>query len=262
MIKGQEKICSFIDSCDLDEFPRSLMLIGEKGAGKHLITSYIANKYNLQTLDITDNISLEIIDQINERVSPYLYIIRINSLSIKEENTILKLLEEPLKNAYLILLTETDNGILPTILNRCQCWRLQNYNKDFLKEFLNEDNNELLSIATTPGQIIELQGSNFKEMHLLCNKIITKITEANLPNILTINNKIAYKDEKDKFDYKLIFLLLKELLCTYYKTYNDIKYLKGYLSLNELIKAIKNITIDPKNLFDKWLLEYREIARS
>ena len=262
MIAGQERICSFIDSSTLDEFPRSLMLIGERGSGKHLICSYISNKFNLECLDISELISLELIEQINERVTPYLYIIKINSLTVKEENTILKLLEEPLKNAYLVLLTETDNGILPTILNRCQTWRLQNYSKEFLSTFLKEDNVELLNIATTPGQILEMQSNNFKDMYALCNKIITKIPEANIPNILTISNKLAFKDEKDKFNYKLTLLLIRELLLFYYKQDNNLKYLKAYILLNDLLKTIKNVTIDPKPLFDKWLLEMREIMRN
>jgi hypothetical protein len=261
MIQGQEKICKFIDNCSIDDFPRSLMLIGEKGSGKHLICSYICNKFKLESLDITDTISLDLIEKINERVSPYLYIIRINSLSIKEENTILKLLEEPLKNAYLVLLTETANGILPTILNRCQMWRLQNYSKEFLRSFLKEDNPSLLNIANTPGQIIEMEGSNFNEMYALCDKIINKITEASVPNVLTITNKLAFKDEKDKFDYRLTLLLLRELFCNYYKEYSHNKYLQGYFSINDLIKNLENVTIDPKLLFDRWLLTIRDLMK-
>ncbi|MBO5712269.1 MAG: hypothetical protein J6R47_05460 [Acholeplasmatales bacterium] len=261
MIKGQERICSFIDNCSLDDFPRSLMLIGERGSGKHLLCNYICQRFNLESLDITEDISLDLIDKINERVTPYLYIIKINSLNIKDENTILKLLEEPLKNAYLVLLTETTNGILPTILNRCQPWRLQNYSKEFLKSFLKEDNPDLLNIATTPGQILQMQGNNFKDMYILCDKIINKIAEASIPNILTISNKIGFKDEKDKLNYQLTLLLIKELLCKYYRDYSDIRYLKGYSILNQLLKDLKNATIDPKPLFDKWLLDFRSIMK-
>lgn len=261
MIKGQEKICSIIDKCTLDEFPRSLMLVGDKGAGKHLLCEYICNRFNLQSIDITENISLDLIDQINERVSPYLYIIKINTISIKDENTILKLLEEPLKNAYIILLSESENGILPTIINRCQVWRLQNYSKEQLKSFLTCTNEELLEIASTPGQIIELQNSNFIDMFDLCNKIICKIHEASIPNILTISNKIAFKDEKGKFDYHLILSLLQNLLVKYYKDFSNSSYLKGYILLNDFIKTLKNATIDPKPLFDKWLLQFRAIMK-
>ena len=78
MIIGQEIICNKIDKSTLDTFPRTLMLVGSKGAGKHLICSYIADKFNLMQLDITDEISLELIDEISQRVEPYLYLIRVN----------------------------------------------------------------------------------------------------------------------------------------------------------------------------------------
>ena len=47
MILGQEKICAKIDALTLDSFPRSLMLVGAKGSGKHLITEYVSKKFNL-----------------------------------------------------------------------------------------------------------------------------------------------------------------------------------------------------------------------
>ena len=115
MVTGQEKICNQIDKLTLDSFPRSLMLVGSKGAGKHLIVDYIANKFNLQVIDITTTLDQDSIEELYNRVEPYLYIIQANELSVKEENTILKFVEEPLKNSYIILLAETAIGILPTI---------------------------------------------------------------------------------------------------------------------------------------------------
>ena len=102
MILGQEKICNQIDKLTLDSFPRSLMLVGPKGAGKHLIVDYVSKKFNLQVIDITTTLDQESIEDLYNRVEPYLYIIRANELTVKEENTILKFLEEPLKNSYIV----------------------------------------------------------------------------------------------------------------------------------------------------------------
>ena len=119
MIIGQEIICNKIDNSTLDTFPRTLMLVGAKGAGKHLICSYIADKFKLMQLDITDEISLDLIDEISQRVEPYLYLIRVNDISIKEQNIILKFLEEPLANSFIVLLAEATGDILDTVMNRC-----------------------------------------------------------------------------------------------------------------------------------------------
>ena len=177
MVQGQEKICNLIDKSTLDTFPRTLMLVGPQGGGKHLICKYIAEKFNLQMMDITDSLDLETIDNIYQRVEPYLYIILANSISVKEENTILKFLEEPLKNSYIILLAETDMGILQTILNRCQIWHLQNYKREFLAQFLTEDADNaeyILELAQTPGQVQQLTSTNFVEMIELVDKILNK----------------------------------------------------------------------------------------
>ena len=54
MIRGQEKICNRIDSLTIDTFPRTLLLLGEYGSGKHTIVKYISNKFNLNIEDICE----------------------------------------------------------------------------------------------------------------------------------------------------------------------------------------------------------------
>ena len=55
MIIGQEALCERIDRYSLDTFPHTLMLVGSKGSGRHSLCNYVANKFNLITVDITDN---------------------------------------------------------------------------------------------------------------------------------------------------------------------------------------------------------------
>ena len=38
---GQKKLLEKLNTYDLDKFPRSLLLLGEKGSGKHLICDYV-----------------------------------------------------------------------------------------------------------------------------------------------------------------------------------------------------------------------------
>lgn len=261
MIKGQEKICNRIDSLTLDLFPRTLMLVGPKGSGKHLLVDYAAKRFNLNVVDITTSLDQESIEELYNRVEPYLYIIRANDISVKEENTILKFIEEPLKNSYIILIAETDIGILQTILNRCQIWYLQNYKKEFLKEFLTTDNEYILEIATTPGQVKELCNINFSDMLLLVNKIINNIHVASVSNTLTLTNKIKFKDEKDKFDVRLFVDVLMQRLVEYNRSNNDIRFTSAYYLTSELKKKLNISNLDYKALFDKYLINLRTIMR-
>ena len=261
MIIGQEKICNLIDNSTLDNFPRSLMLVGGKGSGKHLICNYIAEKFDLVSVDLTDTLDLETIEEIYNRGEPYIYDIRINEISVKEENTILKFLEEPLKNSFIVLTAETDNGILQTILNRCQIWYLQNYKRDYLKSFLTTGNEFILDIAQTPGQVMELNECSFDGMIELADKIIDKISIASISNTLTISNKIGFKNEKDTFDGKLFIDVLICRLRDRWINCSDTKIVDAYQLTNDLKKQLSIKNLDYKSLFEKYLIELRHLMK-
>lgn len=261
MIIGQEKICNLIDNSTLDNFPRSLMLVGARGSGKHLICNYIAEKFALYQIDLTDTLDLETIEELYNRVEPYLYTIRINEISVKEENTILKFLEEPLKNSFIVLIAETDIGVLQTIINRCQIWYLQNYKKEYLKTFLKDENEFVLEIAQTPGQVIELNNCSFDGMIELADKIIDKISIASVSNTLTLSNKIGFKNEKDTFDGKLFIDILVSRVRSRWLSCNDVRYVYAYNLTSELKKNVSIKNLDYKALFEKYLIELRQIMK-
>ena len=139
-ILGQEELCEKIDSTTIDSFPKSTLLIGKLGSGKHLLSSYIAQHLNLPLLDITEQLSNELITDIYLQIEPKIYLLDMSKLSVMQSNSILKLVEEPLKNSIVILLGESDSQIIPTILNRCSIWRLKPYSREQLKEFVLSQN--------------------------------------------------------------------------------------------------------------------------
>ena len=260
MIIGQEKICSRIDSLSVDQFPRSLMLVGARGSGKHLIVDYVSRRFNLTVLDITTTLDQQSIEELYHRVEPYIYIIRVNEISVKEENAILKFLEEPLKNSYIILLAETDIGLLQTIVNRCQIWHLQPYKREVLSSFVTNNNMYVLSIATTPGQVIELCNVPFTDMIALADKIIDKISVASVANTLTLSSKIKFKDEPG-FDLCLFVDILLQRLVELSIKSADTKYNFAYMLTSELKKKILIKNLDRKALFEKYLIKLRTIMR-
>lgn len=261
MILGQEKICNRIASLTLDSFPRSLMLVGPSGSGKHMICDEVSRKFNLVQRDITDQLTFEEIEELYNRVEPYLYIIRVNEISVKEENTILKFLEEPLKNSFIILVAETDNGILQTILNRCQIWYLQPYKKELLKTFLENNDERILMIADTPGQIKEFSLVNLEDVITLADKIITKISIASVSNTLTLVSKIGFKDDKDKINIRLFSKVLMNRFLEFSKNTNDNRFVVGYQLTNELNKNLNIKNLDQKLLFEKYLIELRSYMK-
>lgn len=259
MIQGQDKIIEKINVSTLDSFPRSLMLVGDKGAGKHQICNYISEKFNLQMLDITGNLEPEFIDEIYNRVEPYLYIIRVNELSVKDENSILKFIEEPLKNSFIVLIAETTNGLLTTIVNRCQIWRLENYTRAFLSQFVDKDTEYLLTVANTPGMILELKQQPVSDMIKLADKIIDNIDRASVANTLTLSNNFAFKDDPKKYNLQLFIDILLERINNKWKSQVDNRLVSAYNITVRLRNNLKVKNFDTKSLFEKYLLDLRSV---
>lgn len=261
MVVGQEKLCWLIDNSSLDTFPRSLMLVGLEGAGKHLMCGYIANRLGLPTTDITDSLDLETITSIYDRADPYIYTIEINKITNQKENLILKFLEEPLKNTYIILLAETEIGVLPTVLNRCQIWHMQHYSRDFLSTFVSNGNMDVLEVAQTPGQVMALCSYAFDEMVELSDKVITRIGGATVPNIMKISERLAYKDEKDKFNVKLFVDVLISRITKFWAegTSQNSNLVDAYKLTSDLKRNLSIRSIDARPLVEKYLVDMKRI---
>ena len=88
---GQEKLLQLLDRYILTAtLPRTLLLEGDYGCGKHALTTYIAERLALPILDITETLSLEVLQQITLKPVPQVYLIDSTKISIREQNMILK----------------------------------------------------------------------------------------------------------------------------------------------------------------------------
>ena len=257
---GQEHIIKYIDNKTRDTFPRSLILLGETGCGKRTVIAYIKDKLKLEVINISDNLNLEFIENLYSKPEPYIYVIDAPKITIKEQNIILKFVEEPLKNSYIIIIAETKNQLLQTVYNRCQVLSFNPYSREQLQQFTSDE--LVLKIAKTPGQINNLLASDLKGMLELAEKIVRKIGNANLPNVLTISDKIAYKNEKDKFDLDifsriLLYTVKQEIICNN----TDPRYLAMYDLVREWLLKKKAPTISQKFLFENYLVKLHELMR-
>ena len=125
---GQVNLLKKLNSYTIDNFPHSSLILGEEGSGKHTLSMYIKdNILKLPLLDITENISDEYIDMIYRNPNPSIYLINMSKMMEKEQNILLKFIEEPLQNAFIILLCENVNNLLNTIYNRCVVFEMELY---------------------------------------------------------------------------------------------------------------------------------------
>ena len=129
---------------------------------------------NLITVDVKDDNKMIDIDQIRNLIinlnkssfnekPRFVLLNNIELLNINSSNALLKILEEPNKNIYFILI-HNNKKTLPTLLSRCINFKINLSNKeclDITKKLLNDNlenhvNNELLNYFSTPGEIYNL----------------------------------------------------------------------------------------------------------
>ena len=74
-IVNQDRILDYINSKSIDTLPKTILLEGKSGSGRHTIAKYIADKFNLIINDISECITLDTINEAYLKIEPYLYII-------------------------------------------------------------------------------------------------------------------------------------------------------------------------------------------
>lgn len=255
----QKHIEQYIKNKARDTFPRSLIILGEKGCGKAEAIDMTCNQLHLNKVDITEQISLDFIMSMYEKPEPYLYIIDGTKITIKEQNMLLKFIEEPLKNAFIIIKAEASNQLLQTVYNRCQKLIFNPFSKEELLQYSNDP--FILEVAKTPGQIEDFKNSPITDIKELCEKIITKIGSANISNVMTISDKLAFKQEKDKFDLDIFASILVYSIRQVIKQNNDIKYIELYNLVRQWDIDRKAPTVVQQFLFERYLVKMYQLMR-
>lgn len=255
---GQEKLISIIDKFNIDTLPHSLMLVGDWGSGRHTLFNYIVDKFSFPWFDITDKLNKDILDEIYTKTEPIFYLIDIDKISIKEENIILKFVEEPFQNAFIIFICENKSTILPTILNRCQVFEFTPYSIDTLHQIVDFEDNSLYNICNTPGQAMYIKEhiSELPAITDLCRKMIQYLPTANFANSLTISNKIAFNDEQDKINFDIFVRILHNEIKN--AAISNSNYFKMYDITRKFIANLKSVNhVNKMQLFEKYLCDIK-----
>ena len=249
----QQKIDKYINT---DSLPRTLLLEGTEGCGKHLLASIIAEKMNLDLQDITDSLNLETIEEITLKATPHVYLIDSTKISVKEQNIILKFLEEPLKNSYIVILTDNKSKLLNTVLNRCICLTFEKYSEEELSTFLKPKVTlSQVPYVDTPGRLIRFQELPIQAMEQLATKIFTSIGVANYSNVLTIPTKLNFKDNVELFDCDVFFYIMINVANTLYKS-NVIPFVVYQLT-DEFYNDCSIPHINKLQLFESFLISLK-----
>ena len=259
-VRFQNRLLDYINGMTVAMLPHTTLLCGEKGCGKHLVCNYMSEYFKLPLRDITEGLTLDVINEIYLSSTPAFYLIDMNKITVKEQNVILKFLEEPSPNAYILLLVNNANMVLDTIVNRCIRLDFEKYTPEQLQTFVMNGQTDCLPFCATPGDVLSYQTQDLELVTQFAEKVILKLGSTTIPNALFgIPKRLAFEHEQTKINVELF---IKSLKMTLYKMIVDNKPLyQAYLLTNRLLLDCQQPKMNVSQLFDVYLIEMREILK-
>lgn len=268
---GQEKILELVKTLvEKGTFPKFVMLQGARGWGKKQLTIEIAKIMGIDLVTFENKVDdlRECIKLAYEQTSPILYVMTNgDTMSVAAKNSILKLIEEPPANAYIILLVENEETILPTIRSRAFALKMDEYSQNDIKTYLTtkdnaftqEETEKIITICNCPGEVNLLLNSENADILELVDKLLDNIDKVTLSNLLKISKKFKTTDSSEGMDINLF------LNCTQYHLFNrylkskDIRCYKAYIEIINARKAMRTNTTNKLYTLDNLLTEMWKI---
>lgn len=258
----------------MSEFPHFIILVGMKGSGKKTLADIIYKYMNGKTFTnkfMLDDVKVEtirnMIDEAQKSINNTVYIIPdADKMSVAAKNTLLKITEEPPKNAWFILTLEDEKNTLPTIKSRGQMFRLEPYSPEDIVEYakskydlITSEYEVVMDICETPGEVDLLYSNGILTLYDFVQLVADNVSKCSESNAFKIGDKIAFKDtDTEKFDLRLFWKTFMKVCSDRLRTENDIKYADGIKITSVYLQQLNITGINRSATFDCWVLDIRE----
>lgn len=272
---GQTHLLNRIEKLVQNGFPRFILLVGEKGSGKKLMSREISNKLGFPLVPIGVGVDevREVITNSYRNTEPIVYVIPdTDKMSVVAKNALLKITEEPPQKAYFIMTVTNDANTLPTILSRACVLYMDSYNTEELREYLvgkypshtlsTDDVEFVLNIASVPQEIDTLMSYDVADFKSYVNMVSQHLHTVSSANAFKIESKLALKKDEDKWDMLLFVNALKEKLAVLYTETGEEPYFETFKLACKLIKDLKyKNSVNRQYCMDKFIIEMRKCWR-
>ena len=257
-------------------FPKFIILVGSRGSGKKTLANEIYNMISNSTNMNVNQYILEdtkvdtvrsMISDANKVIEPTIYIIPdADKMSNAAKNSMLKVTEEPPANAWFILTLESENNTLDTIRSRAQVYKMQPYSTEMIMEYIKHRFNDvstdeieiMLDICENPGEVEFLYKNGVIALYEYVEKVVDNIAEVSGSNAFKIGNKIAFKDEEDKYDIRLFWKAFMKVCSDRMRELKDIKYADAIRITSKYMQQLNITGVNKLSTFDLFILEIRE----
>ena len=269
---GQRNLQSRLGSLvRLKKLPRFIILVGEVGSGRRTITKWVASELGAKFVEVdrgVDAVRAMVAESYKAGEAVLYYIPDGDLLSGASRSALLKVTEEPPRNAYFVLSTTDRERVLPTLTSRANVYSMDSYSIGDLAEFLNDPTADIQLYANCCNNgrevsLVKQWGQDFFDFVTL---VVDNVADVSGSNALKMENRFAFTDEAEGFDVK-IFLqafraeCMRRIMKNEGREVRD-KYVAWIQITSDKLQEIQIKSINKQAVFDMWIFEIREVVRN
>lgn len=283
---GQAKLIAQIDDLIAeDKFPRFSIVVGERGMEHEDVGRVVAERlecpYILLADVKVDTIRRMIVEAYRLHETMVYIIPNADDMSINAKNAMLKVTEESPNKAYIVMCLEDLSNTLSTIQSRGTVFYMDRCKTEDIKEFARElyvnksDIDEKIidmygELCSTPGDVLYFNHHNIVNFYNYAEWVVNNVFIMNGAEAFKISDKLALKDEEDKYDCRLFLRAIQNVftkMCLY-NGFKDNGICGTYCACEEVrcishyLQDLRIKGINKTMLMDNLILEMRKIWKS
>ena len=267
---GQKAILDNVDYwIKTDTVPRFLIVSGAKGSGKATLAKEIARRMRayLVECELSVDAVREAVKNCYKCAGTTVYLFKdADKMSTAAKNAMLKITEEPPRQAHFIVTVQNGENMLETLRSRATNIQMAPYSADELDLFYHDytlrKNRLIRNICELPGMMLEMENIDVEELMDFCNTVISNIQQVTGVNAFKIVQRIKLKEDGAGHEPELFFHCLKYVLFQRMAGASDameIRKLSRMLSVTSKYHREFNMTGVKKDAtLDMWVLDMRE----
>lgn len=268
---GQKLILNTVDTwLRQGSVPRFMIISGDKGSGRATLSKEISRRMRAYLIECELSVDAvrEAVKNCYKCSAPTVYLFRdADKMSTAAKNAMLKITEEPPRQAHFIVTVQNAENMLETLRSRATNIPMLPYTDEeldiFYHDYTHKKNRLIREVCSVPGMMLEMEKIDVEELLDFCNTIIDNIQVVTGVNAFKIVQRIRLKEDGQGHDPELFFHCMKyallQRLADEQSPVDDLVRVGNMLLVTCKYHREFNITGVKKDAtLDMWVLEMRE----
>lgn len=268
---GQKTILDNVDYwIKTDTVPRFMIVSGAKGSGKATLSKEISRRMKAYFIECELSVDAvrEAVKNCYKCAGTTVYLFRdADKMSTAAKNAMLKITEEPPRQAHFIVTVQNGENMLETLRSRATNIQMAPYSEDeldlFYHDYTLKKNRLIRDVCDVPGMMLDMEKIDMEDLIEFCVTITENIQQVTGVNAFKIVQRIKLKEDGQGYDPELFFHCMKYVLLSRIGTESltlEMKYkLAQMLKVTSKYHQEFNMTgIKKDATLDMWVLEMRE----